>query len=196
MARVRVRKPAESPRAGKGQEPSRAPRERISVLLISGPNLDRLGSRQPEIYGTTTLAEISQACGERGASLGADVTSVQTHQEGDIVQLIGDAESDGHHAIVLNAGGYTHTSVAILDAILGSALPVIEVHLSNPEAREDFRHRSILARGCVGKIAGFGPASYELAVDAAVRLVRGATAPRSSRQDRASTPPASGRRSE
>lgn len=174
MAKVRVRKRPATPR-----EDASSPAEpvRPSILIVSGPNLDRLGTRQPEIYGTTTLAEISQACAERGAALGVDVTSVQTNQEGDIVQLIGDAEADGHHAIVLNAGGYTHTSVAILDAILGSPLPVIEVHLSNPEAREEFRHRSMLARGCVGKIAGFGAASYELAVDAAARLVRAPARP-------------------
>lgn len=191
MAKLRVRRGASAPApAPAGASPraraksSDSPRlppggpPRISVLIVSGPNLDRLGTREPAIYGTATLAEISHACVERGAALGADVTSVQTNQEGDIVTLIGDAEDDGHDAIVLNAGGYTHTSVAILDAILGSPVPVIEVHLSNPEAREELRHRSILARGCVGKIAGFGAASYELAVDAAVRLVSAKRGPR------------------
>jgi 3-dehydroquinate dehydratase-2 len=100
--------------------------------------------------------------------------SVQTNQEGDIVDLIGSAAEEGHHAILLNAGGYTHTSVAILDAILGSPLPVIEVHLSNPEAREDFRRSSLIARGCAGKVAGFGASSYVIAVEAAVRLLRSA----------------------
>ncbi len=179
MAKVRIRKAASPKRGDAAAPPSKgraaiaaSSSSAISILVISGPNLDRLGTRQPEIYGNSTLGEISQDCAERGAELGADVTSVQTNQEGDIVQLIGDAEADGHHAIILNAGGYTHTSVAILDAILGTPLPVIEVHLSNPEAREELRHRSVLARGCVGKIAGFGSASYVLAVDAAVRLLR------------------------
>lgn len=182
MANVKVRKRSKAESAAPASSkrpPSKNPAapERLSILIVSGPNLDRLGTRQPEVYGTTTLAEISQACGARGDALGADVTSVQTNQEGDIVQLIGDAEADGHHAIVLNAGGYTHTSVAILDAILGTPLPVIEVHLSNPEAREDFRRSSLLSRGCVGKIAGFGAASYELAVDAAVRVIHSAGGP-------------------
>jgi 3-dehydroquinate dehydratase-2 len=111
--------------------------------------------------------------GARAKSLGVRVTSVQTNHEGAIVDLIGDAKADGYAGIVLNAGAYTHTSIAILDAIRGAEIPTVEVHLSNPEAREAFRHQSVIAAGCLGKVTGFGALSYVHALEALVAHLRG-----------------------
>ncbi len=134
--------------------------------MISGPNLDRLGTRQPEIYGTETLSDVARKVEAEAVALGVGVTFVQTSQEGDIVELVGSAKDEGHAGILLNAGAYTHTSIAILDAVLGAGVPCVEVHLSNPEAREPFRRRSFVARGCIGKVTGFGTRSYTLALRA------------------------------
>ncbi len=144
----------------------------LRVLCVSGPNLDRLGQRRPDVYGTTTLPEIHQMLAARAAELGAEIVCVQTSHEGEIVERVGRAGDDGFLGVVLNAGGYTHTSVAIHDAIEASGVPCVEVHLSHPEAREPFRRRSIIARACVGKISGFGARSYVLGLDALVGLVR------------------------
>jgi len=108
----------------------------------------------------------------RAKELRARVTSVQTNHEGAIVDLIGDAKDEGYAGILLNAGGYTHTSIAILDAILAAGVPTVEVHLSNPEARDEFRHRSVIAKGCLGKVTGFGAMSYVHALEALVAHVR------------------------
>jgi 3-dehydroquinate dehydratase II len=132
------------------------------VLVVSGPSLDRLGTREPSIYGTATLADVHRALEEEARARGASVVCVQSNHEGEIVTMIGRAEDDGYDGVVLNAGAYTHTSIAILDAIKASALPTVEVHLSNPEAREPFRRRSRVAPACVGKVTGFGAASYVL----------------------------------
>jgi 3-dehydroquinate dehydratase-2 len=132
------------------------------IAVISGPNLDRLGTREPAIYGTTTLAEIHRMLEETARSAGAAVTCRQSNHEGDLVTWIGAAKDDGHDGVVLNAGAYTHTSIAILDAIKACGVPVVEVHLSNPDARERFRHRSRIAPACLARVAGFGPRSYVL----------------------------------
>jgi 3-dehydroquinate dehydratase-2 len=138
--------------------PGQGPR----VAVISGPNLDRLGSREPSIYGTATLDEIHRAVERAAAAYGATVVCSQSNLEGDLVTAIGRARDDGFDGIVLNAGAYTHTSIAILDAIRAGGVPVVEVHLSNPDAREPFRRRSRIAPACVGRVAGFAASSYVL----------------------------------
>ena len=132
------------------------------ILVVSGPNLDRLGKREPAIYGTTTLAEIHHALDEAARSRGAGVECRQSNHEGDLVGWLNRAGEDGFAGVLLNPGAYTHTSIALFDAVKGAGLPTVEVHLSNPDAREPFRRRSYLAPACVGRIAGFGPASYVL----------------------------------
>ena len=140
------------------------------VLVIHGPNLNLLGTRDPAVYGTTTLAEIDAELKSRARARGADVETVQSNLEGELVDLIQSARGR-FDAIVINPGGYTHTSVAIRDAIEAVALPTIEVHLSNLHAREPFRHTSITAARCVGQISGFGAQSYYLGLDAALAVV-------------------------
>jgi 3-dehydroquinate dehydratase-2 len=137
--------------------------------VLSGPNLDRLGTREPQIYGHTTLPQIHEGLLARGKELGAAVECRQSNHEGDLVGWIGSAGDDGFAGILINAGSYTHTSYAIHDAIKGSPLPVVEVHISNPEAREAFRHVSVIAAACVAKVAGFGADSYRTALEALLR---------------------------
>ena len=137
----------------------------LRVLCISGPNLQLLGTREPEVYGRDTLAEIHERLGVRGRELGANVDTRQTNHEGAIVDWIGAAPGEGVHGFLLNPGAYTHTSIAIYDALRAVALPCVEVHLSNPDAREAFRRRSRIAAACLGRVAGFGAASYALALE-------------------------------
>ena len=136
-----------------------------SILVLNGPNLNLLGQRQPDVYGTTTLAEIEAQCTETGAALGLAVVCEQSNHEGVLVDAIHAARGT-HAGIVLNAGAYTHSSIALMDAIAGSEVPVVELHLSNIHAREDFRHRSYVAPVAIGQICGFGPAGYDLAIRA------------------------------
>jgi len=136
-----------------------------SVLVLNGPNLNLLGTRQPEVYGTTTLAMIEAACRSHGANIGLSIAFEQTNHEGGLVDLIHAARGT-HDGIALNAGAYTHTSVAVMDAIASVELPVVEVHLSNIHAREPFRAKSYIAPVALGQICGFGPQSYILALDA------------------------------
>jgi 3-dehydroquinate dehydratase II len=140
------------------------------VLIIHGPNLNLLGTRDPEIYGTTTLAEIDAELARRAGERNAEIRSAQSNLEGELVELIQKAKGWAD-AIVINPGGYTHTSVAIRDAIDAVALPTIEVHLSNLHAREAFRQTSITAAVCIGQICGFGAQSYYLGLDAALARV-------------------------
>jgi 3-dehydroquinate dehydratase-2 len=144
-------------------------------LVLSGPNLDRLGTREPHIYGHTTLAQIHDGLGDVANAQGASVECRQSNHEGDLVGWIGSAGDDGFAGILINAGSYTHTSYAIHDAIKGSVLPVVEVHISNPEAREAFRHVSVIAAACVAKVAGFGPDSYRTALEALLRKLNQAS---------------------
>ena len=144
----------------------------LSVLVVSGPNLDRLGRREPGVYGTQTLADVHAQVTELAATLGVSVECRQSNHEGVLLNWIGAAVDDGFAAVVLNPGAYTHTSWALHDCIKGALIPVVECHISNPAAREAFRHHSCVAPACVGSIAGFGPQSYLLALQAVVDRVR------------------------
>jgi 3-dehydroquinate dehydratase II len=140
-----------------------------NVLVIHGPNLNLLGTREPEVYGTTTLAEIDEQLATLAAELKLDIRALQSNSEGEIVTAIQEA-AEWADVLIINAGAYTHTSLAIADAIQGVRLPAIEVHLSNIFAREAFRQQSYLSRVAVGIISGFGAESYLLALRAAACL--------------------------
>ncbi len=140
-----------------------------SLLILNGPNLNLLGQRQPEVYGHTTLAEIEDTCRQVAAELGARVDCVQSNHEGGVLIDAIHAARGLHDGIILNAGAYTHTSIALMDAISSADIPVIELHLSNIHAREDFRKTSYIARVAVGQICGFGPPEgYPLAIRAMI----------------------------
>lgn len=132
------------------------------VLVLSGPNLQLLGTRQPDLYGKATLTEIHARLEEVARARRAEVICRQTNHEGEIVDWIGRAPADGIVGIVINPGAYSHTSIAIYDAICGVTLPTVEVHLTNLHAREAFRRRSRIAPACIGQVSGFGALSYEL----------------------------------
>jgi 3-dehydroquinate dehydratase-2 len=139
----------------------------MKLLFLNGPNLNLLGQREPEVYGRTTLAEIERTVRARAAEMGVEVDFRQSNSEGELVTWIQQARGN-FAVIVLNAGAYTHTSVALRDAITAAGVPAIEVHLSNVHAREPFRHHSYISAVCRGQIAGFGAFSYILALEAAV----------------------------
>lgn len=136
-----------------------------SVLVLNGPNLNLLGQRQPEVYGSTTLADIEGSCTERAAMLGLDVAFMQSNHEGVLIDAVHAAKGT-HRGLIINAGAYTHTSIALMDAVTSVELPMVEVHLSNIHAREPFRHVSYLSKVAVGQICGFGPLGYLMALDA------------------------------
>jgi len=140
------------------------------IMILNGPNLNRLGSREPDVYGTDTLDDIAGQLHRQGAALGLEVDLRQSNHEGHLIDWLHEAADTGCAAVILNAGGFTHTSVALRDAIAAIAVPVIEVHLSNPAARESFRRRSLIAGVCAGSISGFGARSYALALDASAHL--------------------------
>jgi 3-dehydroquinate dehydratase-2 len=140
------------------------------ILVLSGPNLNLLGTREPEVYGSQTLADIGRLLEQRGAALGFTVESRQSNHEGALVDWLHEAQATGCHAVLLNAGAYTHTSVALLDAIRAIKVPVIEVHLSNPHTREEYRHKSYVGMAAKGTVCGFGANSYLLALEAAAQL--------------------------
>lgn len=150
----------------------------LRILVLSGPNLHRLGKREPEIYGHTTLEQIHGQLAQAATSRGASVDCRQSNHEGDLIDWIGSAEDDGFAAILINPGAFTHTSYAIYDAVKGSRLPTVELHLSNPDAREEFRRRSRIAPACLGRIAGFGAASYGVALGAILDHLDAAASPR------------------
>lgn len=164
-------KPAKSParaRKSAGARPKAAKvgRTKLRILVLSGPNLDRLGRREPEIYGKTTLEQIHDGLAARAAERGAEVECRQSNHEGALIDWIGRAADDGYRAILINPGALTHTSYALYDAVKACGLPTVELHLSNPDAREAFRRHSCVAPACLGRIAGFGAASYAVALDA------------------------------
>jgi len=141
------------------------------IYVLNGPNLNLLGTREPEIYGRATLADIEKACVERAQQLGRTIVFRQSNVEGELVNWLQEAR-DKAAAVILNAGAYTHTSVALHDAIKAIGIPVIETHLSNPAAREEFRHVSLVGQAAKGTIAGFGATSYLLAIEAAALLAQ------------------------
>ncbi len=136
-----------------------------SILVLNGPNLNLLGTRQPEVYGRTTLKDIEALCGRVADELGMSCTFLQSNHEGDLIDAI-HAARGVHDGIVLNAGAFTHTSIALMDAISSASVPVAEVHLSNIHAREPFRQTSYIAPVAVGQISGFGAEGYALALRA------------------------------
>jgi 3-dehydroquinate dehydratase-2 len=138
-----------------------------SILILNGPNLNLLGTRQPEVYGPTTLADIEAMCIAKADALGIVMVFQQTNHEGELIDAI-HAARGMHAGVILNAGAYTHTSIALMDAISSTMLPVVELHLSNIHAREAFRHKSFIAPVAIGQICGFGAAGYPLAMDALV----------------------------
>ncbi len=140
------------------------------LYVLNGPNLNLLGTRQPHIYGADSLDDVRQRCEARAAALGHTIVFRQSNKEGDLVDWLNEAATAAS-AVVLNPAAYGHTSVAIYDAIKGMQTPVVECHLSNPQAREAFRHHSYVSMAAVGTISGFGIRSYELALDAAAGLV-------------------------
>ena len=141
----------------------------MKILCLNGPNLNLLGQREPDVYGRTTLAEIEAKVLRRAVQLGVTAEFRQSNVEGELVSWI-QAARGTFDVIVLNAAAYTHTSVALRDAIAATGIPTIEIHLSNVYAREKFRHKSLIAPVCTGQITGFGANSYVLAVDAAVNI--------------------------
>ncbi len=143
------------------------------ILLLHGPNLNLLGQREPEVYGRTTLAEIDAELGASAAALGHRVDALQSNAEHVLVERVQAARTDGTAFILINPAAFTHTSVALRDALAAVAIPFIEIHVSNPHAREPFRHHSYLSDLAVGVICGFGAESYRLALDAALRRLPG-----------------------
>ena len=141
-----------------------------TIYVLNGPNLNLLGTREPEIYGSETLDDIAGALEDRARDLGVSVDVRQSNHEGHLVEWLHEANARDAKAVILNAGAFTHTSVALHDAVKAIRVPVIEVHLSNPQARESFRHHSYIAPVARGTVTGFGPLGYQLALDAAARL--------------------------
>ena len=140
--------------------------DRPLVLVLNGPNLNLLGTREPEIYGADTLDDIAGKLDDRARTLGLRIDLRQSNHEGHLIDWLHEAQARGAKAVILNPGGLTHSSVALHDAVKGITTPVIEVHLSNPHAREPFRHKSYISPVARGTIAGFGAAGYMLALDA------------------------------
>lgn len=143
----------------------------MKILVLNGPNLNLLGKREPEVYGSVSLGDIVQKIEKKAAEIGVEVDCFQSNEEGALVTYIQNAPSV-YDGIIFNPAGYTHTSVALLDALKAIDVPCVEVHMSNVHAREEFRHKSVTVAACVGQIMGFGDNSYLLALDAIVEYLR------------------------
>ena len=144
--------------------------EKPVIYVLNGPNLNLLGTREPDIYGSDTLDDIAGQLEDQAQALGVTVDVRQSNHEGHLIDWLHEAQASGAKAVLLNAGAYTHTSIAIHDAIKAITVPVIEVHLSNPHRRDAFRHKSFVGEAAVGTVSGFGAMSYTLALDAAAKL--------------------------
>jgi 3-dehydroquinate dehydratase-2 len=165
------------------------PRASLPVLVLHGPNLNLLGTREPAVYGRVSLAEIDRAIARHAAARGIRVTCRQSNHEGELVGWIQSAGQEGFSAIVINPGALTHYSIALRDAVSAVRVPVVEVHLSNIHAREEFRRHSVVAPAAVGQISGFGLASYLLGIDAALAAPGPRPNARSGRRSRTSVRP-------
>ena len=143
----------------------------VKILILNGPNLNLLGTREPDIYGRETLADIERRCAKKAKALGFDIAMRQSNSEGELINWIHEAVSQWS-AIIINPAAYTHTSVAIMDALKLVSCPIVEVHISNIYQRETFRHHSYVSPVATGVICGFGPAGYELALEAISGLLR------------------------
>src|SRR5688572_12486568 len=155
-----------------------------AALVLHGPNLNLLGSREPTVYGRLSLADVDRLIRDHGRARGIRVECRQSNLEGELINWLQAAQKDGFFGVVINPGAFTHYSIALRDAVAGIAVPVVEVHLSNVHGREDFRRHSVIAAVARGQIAGFGPQSYLLGLDALVRLAAGRRAPRRARPSR------------
>jgi 3-dehydroquinate dehydratase-2 len=142
-----------------------------TIYVLNGPNLNLLGTREPEKYGRATLADVETLCRERGKRHGLEIVFRQSNHEGEIIDAIHEAKREGALAIVINPAGYSHTSVAILDAVIASTLPVFEVHITNIHAREEFRNHSFVSAAARAVVCGFGIEGYGLAIDGAAALI-------------------------
>jgi 3-dehydroquinate dehydratase-2 len=158
-------------REGQGDRQARGRKGPRKVLVLHGPNLNLLGTREPDVYGRVTLAQIDADLKAAGRALDVEVETFQSNHEGALIDRV-QAARDEASAIVINPGGYTHTSVALRDALAAVGLPVIEVHLSNVAAREEFRHRSLIAPISVGQVVGLGAFGYRLALEAAAHILQ------------------------
>jgi 3-dehydroquinate dehydratase-2 len=145
-----------------------------TIYVLNGPNLNLLGLRQPEIYGTATLKDVETLCRETAKPHGFDIDFRQSNREGELVDWIQDAYFKKAAGVIINPAGYTTTSIAMLDAILGTKLPVVEIHISNIHQRDEFRHHSFISKGAKGVICGFGVAGYAMAVNGLVELIKNA----------------------
>ncbi|UCH29183.1 MAG: type II 3-dehydroquinate dehydratase [Myxococcales bacterium] len=143
------------------------------VLVLNGPNLNLLGTREPDVYGSTTLDDIAEELADLGSDLGATVECRQSNQEGQLIDWLHDAR-DSFDGVLINPGGLTHTSVSLRDGIAAAGLPTIEVHISNTQARESFRHQSVTAAVCIGSVIGFGKNSYALGLRALIDYLNAA----------------------
>ncbi|WP_040228724.1 type II 3-dehydroquinate dehydratase [Bhargavaea cecembensis] len=145
----------------------------MDILCLNGPNLNRLGKREPDIYGTKTLDDVEARLGEKAGELGARISFFQSNHEGCLIDRIHEAADEGMEGIIFNPGAFTHTSVALRDAVASVGIPTVEVHISNIHTREEFRHHSFIAPVCIGQIAGLGTHGYELALLALHRYGKG-----------------------
>ena len=136
-----------------------------TIYVLNGPNLNLLGTREPETYGHATLADVEKLCAETAAQFGLKANCRQSNREGELIDFIHEAHATNAAGIIINAGGYSHTSIALHDALVAVQIPTVEVHISNPYSREEFRHTSLISGVCKGIIAGFGMESYVLALD-------------------------------